>query len=68
MVPVSADYDLNVGRFISEHPDWALSAGPGGAGYSAQRKNGHGHGAGEPVTALTLDELAARLEQEERTP
>jgi hypothetical protein len=54
-------YDLDVGRFLREHPDTTLQAGPGGSGYRAQRRDGRGRGVGVSVIALTLDELDAQL-------
>lgn len=57
-----AEYGSNVARFLAEHAGVVLQAGPDGSGYSAQRKNRWGHGVGQPVTALTLDELAAKLD------
>lgn len=58
------EYGLNVGRFIRDHPDWVVVAGFEGVGYCAQRRDGHGHGAGPRVSALTLDELAAKLAEQ----
>ena len=54
-------YELNIGRFIREHPGHVIQAGPYGTGYCARRKDASGRPAGERVTALTLDELAARI-------
>ena len=65
MAPVSASYEYNVGRFLRDYgEDYVLSAGPGGFGYAAQRKNDQGYGVGEPVDAPTLDELAERLQEQ----
>lgn len=55
------DYDLNVGRFLADHPDYCLRAGFEGFGYEAQKRDPNGRPAGERYTALTLDELAAML-------
>lgn len=57
------EYKSNVSRWLDDHRGHVLMAGPYGKGYSARRKNGYGHGTGEPVTALTLDELAALLDE-----
>jgi hypothetical protein len=57
------DYDLNVGRFIQDHPSYILRIGFEGFGYEAQHRDEWGHGAGERYSALTLDELAARLDE-----
>lgn len=53
----AAGYELNIGRFIREHPGWIVAAGFEGTGYRARRRDG-----GPWVSALTLDELAALLE------
>ncbi len=55
------DYDLNVGRWMADHPDYCLRIGLEGFGYIAQRRDDQGHGVGERYSALTLDELAAML-------
>jgi hypothetical protein len=55
------DYDLNVGRFIRDHPGYILRVGFLGFGYEAQHRDERGHGVGERYSALTLDELAAML-------
>jgi hypothetical protein len=55
------DYDLNVGRFLADHPDYCLRAGSEGSGFEAQKRDRHGHPVGQRYTALTLDELAALL-------
>lgn len=51
------EYDLNVGRWIEDHPDYILRAGFEGFGYEAQHRETR-----ERVSALTLDELAAKLD------
>ena len=56
-----AEYDLNVGRWKADHPDYCLRIGFEGFGYTAQRRDEHGHGVGERYSALTLDELAVML-------
>lgn len=55
------EYDLNIGRFIDDHRDYVIQAGPGGFGYQAQLRDDSGKGVGERWSALTLDELAAML-------
>jgi hypothetical protein len=50
-------YGGNVTAFERDHPAWRLSAGPGGFGYTARRRVK----GGGPVSARTLDELAALL-------
>jgi hypothetical protein len=55
------EYDVNVGRFLADHPDYCLRAGFEGFGYEAQKRDRYGHPVGERYTALTLDELAATL-------
>jgi hypothetical protein len=55
------DYDLNVGRFIEDHPGYIVRVGFEGIGYQAQHRNEWGHGTGERYSALTLDELAVKL-------
>jgi len=56
----SYPYEVNIGKFIADHPGWRIQAGLEGVGYTAQRRdNGGVHG--PRVGALTLDELAARL-------
>ncbi len=58
-----ASYGLNVVQFLKDHQDWVISPGFEGVGYSAQRPDDAGRGAGPRVEALTLDELATLLEQ-----
>lgn len=55
------EYDFNVGRWMADHPDYCLRIGLEGFGYTAQRRDEHGHGVGERYAALTLDELAVML-------
>ena len=59
------DYGFNVGHWLADHPDYCLRIGLEGFGYMAQRRDEHGHGAGERYSALTLDELAAMLAKAE---
>lgn len=59
------DYDLNVGHWLADHPDYCLRIGCEGFGYMAQRRDEHGRGAGERYSALTLDELAVMLAKAE---
>jgi hypothetical protein len=60
-----AEYGLNVSRWKADHPDHVLLAGPYGTGFTARRKDRWGRGRGGPVTALTLDELAALLARQD---
>ena len=60
------EYGLNVTRWLADHPGHVLMAGKNGAGLTAQRKDGRGRGRGAKVTALTLDELAAKLAGQEQ--
>jgi hypothetical protein len=62
---VDGEYDLNIGRFIEDHRDYVIRAGPGGFGYQVQLRDDSGKGVGERWSALTLDELAAQLEAAE---
>jgi len=55
------EYDLNVGRWIADHPDYCLRAGFEGLGFEAKKRGANGRPAGERYTALTLDELAVML-------
>jgi hypothetical protein len=55
------EYDLNVGRFLADHPDYCLRAGSEGFGFEAQKRDRYGRPVGERYSALTLDELAATL-------
>ena len=55
------DYDLNVGRFIADHPDYCLRAGSEGFGFEAQKRDLYGRPVGQRYSALTLEELAVRL-------
>jgi hypothetical protein len=61
-------YEYNVGKFLRDHQDYVLMAGPVGAGYTAQRRDDQGRGTGPKVSAPTLDKLAERLEQQESAP
>jgi hypothetical protein len=58
------EYDLNVGRFKADHPDYCLRAGFEGFGFEAQKRDPNGRPVGERYTALTLDELAVMLARE----
>jgi hypothetical protein len=58
------EYDLNVGRFKADHPDYCLRAGFEGFGFEAQWRDEQGRGVGERHSALTLDELAAKLKED----
>jgi hypothetical protein len=49
-------YDLNVTRWLEDHPDHILRAGLEGFGFEAQHRETR-----ERATALTLDELDAKL-------
>jgi len=54
-------YGVNVGRFRDDHPDRILAGASGGSGYRARPREG----TGPWVSALTLDELHARLAEED---
>jgi hypothetical protein len=56
-----ARYGLNVARWLKDHPDHTIAAGPFGEGFVAHRKDDCSRGTGPPVCALTLDELAGKL-------
>jgi hypothetical protein len=58
---VTDDYGLNVGQFLRDHPQWVITAGPEGSGYTARRKDALGRPGGPRYSALTLDELAAKI-------
>lgn len=62
MAALTQPYDLDVGRFIRDHPGYRLAAGFEAAGYRARPREG----TGPWVSALTLDELDAKLRQEEK--
>ena len=55
------EYDLNVGRWIADHPYYFLRAGFEGFGFEAQKRDANGRPVGERYSALTLDELAVML-------
>jgi hypothetical protein len=55
------DYDLNVGRFLEDHPGYVVKIGLEGFGYEARRRDERGYGVGGRYAALTLDELAVML-------
>ena len=55
-------YDLNVGRFIQDHPAWWVRVGFEGFGFEAQHRETR-----ERFSALTLDELAGKLQEHEAT-
>jgi hypothetical protein len=55
------EYDLNVGRWMADHPDYCLRAGFEGFGFEAQKRDPNGRPVGERCAALTLDELAVML-------
>lgn len=57
-------YGVNVTRWKAEHPRYVLAGGFEAVGYRARPREG----TGPWVSALTLDELDAKLEQEEKTP
>jgi hypothetical protein len=54
-------YGRNGARWLGAHPGWRLEPGFEGAGYYAWRPDGDC----EPVSAATLDELAARVKEAE---
>ena len=56
------EYGTNVGQFLKDHPGHAVCAGPQGSGYVARPKDSRSRGRGSPVSALTLDELDAKLD------
>jgi hypothetical protein len=56
------EYGLNVGKWIKDHPEYLLQSGFEGLGFTAKRRNEQGQAVGNPVTAMTLDELAALVE------
>jgi hypothetical protein len=56
------EYGLNVGKWIKDHPEYLLQSGFEGLGFTAKRRNEQGHAVGSPVTAMTLDELAALVD------
>jgi len=55
----AAGWDHNVAGFISAHPDYVIRGHADG--YSAQRKT-NGRARGPLLKALSLDELAAKIE------
>jgi hypothetical protein len=55
-------YGQNVGKWIKDHPEYQLQSGFEGLGFTATRRNAQGRAVGGPVTALTLDELAALVD------
>lgn len=55
---IAEDYGHNIGRFIREHRGWIVASGFEGYGFRARRREG-----GRWVTALTLDELHAKMEE-----
>lgn len=59
------EYGLNVGKWIKDYPDYALQAGFNAVGFSARRRNEHGRPGGAPIAALTLDELAALIDEQQ---
>jgi hypothetical protein len=62
-------YDLNVTRIISDYPDFLIRGGFEGFGYSARRRaNGTGRPGGRELTGMSLDELAAKMDDARTTP
>jgi hypothetical protein len=61
------EYGLNIGRFISDHRGWRVQARFGGPGYTARRKGSNGRPSGKQHTAVTLDELHAKITDEENS-
>ena len=53
-------FGLNVASFENAFPGWQLTAAFNGFGFAARRVV-NGRRAGPAVTAMTLDELAAKL-------
>ena len=53
-------WGLRIGDFIKAYPDWLIRGGFDGFGHTAQRKV-TGRPAGPVLTALSLDELAAKI-------
>lgn len=58
----AGSWALNVGGFMACHQDWLISGGPGGFGWSAQRRDATGRPRRPLVNAPTLDELDALIE------
>jgi len=55
-------WGVNIGGFVRHYDGWVIRAGPGNLGYSAQARNATGRPAGPRLDALTLDELAAKID------
>jgi hypothetical protein len=53
-------WGLRIGDFIKAHPDWLIRGGLDGFGHTAQRREA-GRPKGPVLTALSLDELAAKI-------
>ena len=51
-------FGLNVGEWIKAYPCYVLQGGFDGFGFVCWRRSGEGRKAGEPMTAVTLDDLA----------
>lgn len=60
-------FGLNVGAFENAYPGWRLTAAFNGFGFAARRIV-NGRRAGPAVTAMTLDELAAKLPEAQTRP
>ena len=59
-------WGLNIGEFIKAYPDWLIRGGFDGFGHTAQRKVA-GRPTGPVLSALSLDELAAKIRAERGT-
>jgi hypothetical protein len=62
ITPTGGKYDMNVSRLMDDYPDFAIRGGSGGFGYSAQKRR-MGLPRGQEITASSLDELAAKMDQ-----
>lgn len=62
----SRSWAVNIGGFMRHYDGWLIKGSPDGLRYTAQRRNPAGRPRGPVLSAPTLDELAARIEDCER--
>jgi hypothetical protein len=63
VTPGPGGWGLNVGAFMDAHPDWLIRGSTNGFGWTAQRRATDGRPRGPVLSARTLDELDALIDE-----
>jgi hypothetical protein len=56
-------YDVAIGRLLDDYPTFWIGGSPDGLGYRARMRAASGMLAGRELAALTLDELAGKMDE-----